>query len=175
LLIASGVLALVTCLITASQGLSPLDQLETRALKVPATAAGFRARSSNRFFWDVIDLQFTIEQFLGASVEYAVPMPGTAGMTSMRSRQVIIDATLSWDDRLPVLAHEGGHLLAIQTMSGTDQEVFADGVSFLVCRKFGEDTLNETAHHLAMYKASLHVLRDARSDIEWAAAVLSGR
>ena len=149
--------------------------LGRRAAATSYALSGTTRSSRDDAFDAAQALEYRLLQ-LGATVVFR-NLEGTnvLGMTEPDTRRVTVDDRLHWNDRLRVLAHEGGHLLAPGDLEGADVEVFADAVSALVVQRYGFDQRAAVARHLAMYKASLHVLADDQAEIMWAANVLGPR
>lgn len=103
-------------------------------------------------YWDTLNLQLTLER-MGWNVTYESNlMDGAAyGVTFFEPRAIQIETKLMWNDRLAVLAHEGGHTLQPRRLTSEQGEVFAEAVAALVAH----DGLREHARYLAQHRASL--------------------
>lgn len=159
--------------------LAPLDQLEARTRTLPAMAQVYSAPTDNMFSAQTVRLETVVQFVLGVQVNYIdIGDPDLYGWTNTNPRKpraVNISKSLKQTARLEILSHEAGHRLQPPTIEATvDSEAFAEAVSFLVCRAAGHDTLEKASVYLAVHKGGLHVLKDYRIDIEYAAMVLSG-
>lgn len=161
------------------QPLAPLVQLEQRTRQLPAMAQIYQAPTDNQFGAQTVRLETVIQFVLGVQVNYIdIGDPDVYGWTNTNPRKpraVNISRSLNQTARLEILSHEAGHRLQPPVIEGTmDSEVFAEAVSFLVCRAAGHDTLEKAAIYLSVHKGGLHILSDYRVDIEYAAMVLTG-
>lgn len=160
--------------------MDPLTRLERHARAVPALHMVYMEPQDDDFFYQTKQLEAVVQEVLGVEVNYiSLENTGLAGFTAFgpkAPRAVNIDEKMHWTARLEVLAHEAGHRLAPPPIQipGSESEVFAEAVSFLVCRAFGHDNLNTSATYLSIYKDGLHVLHDNRMEIEYAVTVLTG-
>ena len=152
-----------------------LGTLERRARATSYALSGTTKSTRDDAYDAAQGLEYRLLQ-LGTTVAFRnLEGMNVLGTTELDPRRVTVDDRLHWNDRLRVLGHEGGHLLAPGDLDGADVEVFADAVSALVAQRYGFDQRTAVARHLAMYKASLHVLTDYRVEIVWAANVLGPR
>lgn len=129
----------------------------------------------NDRFWDTVNLEVKLSN-LGWDVSYEPKLEFEGqrafGLTQRRKHTITIDSGLSWNDRLAVLAHEGGHVLEPGWADENQGEVFAESVAMLVSR----DGYREHARYLARFKVDLVMMYL----LEWramyhAAAVLGDR
>ncbi len=123
----------------------------------------------------------TIVEILGATVDYVGMEPGTYGRTypdgyasrGIARRTIQVDESLDWTARLMVLAHEAGHLMEPDSLNKVEGEVFAEAVGYLVCRHYGLDDPQAHARYLASYKSGFHVFEDWALEIDYAVRVLT--
>lgn len=138
------------------------------------TSAGkVRLKIGNDKYWECLDLQQTLGG-LGWRVTYEKDLMGTSGIfgdMDPNRRVIRIDASLSWNERFEVLAHEGAHTLQPYRLTENQAEVFAESVSMLVAH----DGLREHARYLATMRGDLLVMIAYWPDIYRAAAVLEMR
>jgi hypothetical protein len=158
---------------------APIDELEHRTRSIPMFHAVYVPPAGDEFMGQALVLQGIVETVLGVQVIYEpITEDDMVGWTKIGPgiRAVHVEAGIGWTGRLEVLAHEAGHRLQppVFDAKSSESEVFAETVSFLVCRVYGHDTLEKSANYLAVHKGGLHVLRDYRQEIEFAVAVLSG-
>lgn len=73
-------------------------------------------------------------------VEVGLNSMDLQGMTSPREHTILIDASLTGNEKVNVLAHELGHVFQPRTLHWPDSDVFAEAVSFIVCGRLGLDT-----------------------------------
>lgn len=126
-------------------------------------------------YWDALSLESKLETLnYGVSYAHGLEVDGQEayGVTDMEAHTITIDAELSWNARLAVLAHEGGHTLQPGWVTSRQAEAFAETVAMLV----SHDGYREHARYLA------HMRMDAlfMMVVEWpammhAAAVLEDR
>lgn len=158
----------------------PLVQLEHRARQIPALHTIYMVPTDDNYHFAALRLQAIVENVMGVEVRYIdIDDPDLAGWTMLNPsapRAVQIDKALKGTARLEVLAHEAAHRLQPPVFAPTssESEVFAEAVSFLVCRVYGHDDLETAATYLAIHKGGLHVLTDYRLEIDYAVTVLSG-
>ena len=152
----------------------PLNRLERQAQAFPAYAAAVELPLDEAFYWSAKRVEAVLEQQLGAHVLYGAPtVEGAAGETLIPLRVITIDASQHWTARFETLGHEAAHLLSPPILLPTDEDVFAEGVAYLVAAHDGDrGALRRSAHYLAGLKASLHILRDYRTEILRAAHFL---
>lgn len=157
----------------------PLERLELHTRALPAMAQVYQAPLDDEFAAQTVRLETVIRFVLGVQVNYIdTKDPDLFGFTQMdpkEPRAVNVSQDLHKTARLEILAHEAGHRLQPPTVEATSEaEVFAEAVSFLVCRAAGHDTLEKASIYLAVHKGGLHVLKDYRMEIDYAVLVLSG-
>lgn len=156
----------------------PLLQLEDRTRELPAMATLYIAPLDDNFAPQTLRLETVVEFVMGVQVNYVdIEEPGLFGFTQLKPNvhEVNVLKTLHQTARLEILSHEAAHRLQPPTIStDSDSEVFAESVSFLVCRVAGHDDLERASVYLAVHKGGLHVLRDYRQDIDYAVMVLTG-
>lgn len=147
-----------------------LAAVTTQALVMPA--GYIRIRGGTDRYWDVLNLELRLAR-LGWKVEYVSGLrdQGMYGLTQHASRLIRVDAGLSWNDRLSVLAHEGGHALQPGQLSPGQSEVFAESVAVLVVG----GRHREHARYLAMWRADLGAAAVYWREIYRVAAILQGR
>lgn len=161
--------------------LQPLEELEQRARQIPAIHTIYMAPLDDRFQMQALQVQNIVEFVMGTEVNYiTMEDEGVSGWTALNphsARAINIDEHLKWTARLEVMGHEAGHRLQPPSIHPTssESEVFAEAVSFLVCRAYGHDSMDAVAHYLAIHKGGLHVLQDYRMEIDYAVMVLSGK
>ena len=104
-------------------------------------------------YWDVKDLESRLKRF-GWKITYRdklIEEENVYGMTEPVTREITIDAGLSWNERYSVLLHEAAHTLHPWRMSNQEAEVFAESVSAIVDPQgFGEH-----ARYLASLKPEI--------------------
>lgn len=179
LLVSTAISVGVYTMPTPAPVIAPLVQLEQRTRMLPAMAQIYQAPTDNQFSAQTVRLQTVIQFVLGVQVNYIdIGDPDVYGWTNTNPRKpraVNISRSLNQTARLEILSHEAGHRLQPPVIVDTmDSEVFAEAVSFLVCRAAGHDTLEKASIYLSVHKGGLHVLSDYRIDIEYAAMVLAG-
>ena len=132
-----------------------------------------RTSASNDGYWRALDLQARIEFYLGYTVQYApgLDASGIYGQTDTHHRAILIADSLSWNEKLAILAHEGGHALAPPNLSEGQAEVFAEAVSALV----SHDGLWEHARYIARTRTDDLILFAEWREIYRAAAILEGQ
>jgi hypothetical protein len=155
----------------------PLSQLESAARATHGLDSNFIRDNGVDQYWNVLKVEHQLRALMGVTVTYEDSGEGAAGRTYSQLRRIQVDPDLTWNTRLIVLSHEAGHVIAedMGLLMQTDHEAFADATAYLVCRRFGYDPLQIMAKHLAMYKGSIHILRDYKAEIEYAAMVITGR
>jgi hypothetical protein len=131
-------------------------------------------KGTNRY-WEALSLEAKLET-MNWSVTYAsdIKVDGREayGVTDFEKHAITIDADLSWNQRLAVLAHEAGHTMQPGWVTARQSEAFAETVAMLV----SHDGYREHARYLAQHKMdTLFMLF-----VEWpamyhAAAVLEDR
>jgi hypothetical protein len=157
----------------------PLDKLEQRTRQIPALHTAYLAPTDDAFAVQAARVETVVENVLGVEVKYTeindLPFAGYTQMQPGAPRLVTIDSRLHWTARLEVLSHEAAHRLEppVWSPNSSESEVFAESVSYLVCRKLGHDTLEISANYLAVHKGGLHVLKDYRLEINYAVAILT--
>jgi hypothetical protein len=158
---------------------SPLQQLEHRTRQIPALHTIYMAPTDDAYAMQAARVATIVENVLGVQVNFIkMDDPDLAGWTMLQGtapRAVNIDQGLHWTARLEVLSHEAAHRLQppVFPPSSSESEVFAEAVSFLVCRAYGHDSLEISANYLAVHKGGLHVLHDYRMEIDYAVAILT--
>lgn len=158
----------------------PLTELEQATRAMPVLATTYNPPTDNFFIEANQALQNTVVIVMGVSLTYedltAKSLAGFVKLGGNAPRLIHLDRTLGQTAQLETLAHEAAHLMQPRVFAAhsSDEEVFAEAVSFLVCRRFGHDDLDAAARYLALHKGGLHVLKDYRLEITYAAAVLSG-
>lgn len=110
-----------------------------------------RTDAGSSRYWEALSLESRLEM-LNYSVTYAtgLEVDGNVvyGTTDMTHHAIVIDAALSWNARLAVLAHEGGHTLQPGWVSTRQAEAFAETVAMLI----SHDGYREHARYLAVHK-----------------------
>jgi len=155
-------------------GLGCAHTLEQAILEVPYADSGYAA--DDLMSARLRSFQATMEHVLHVTIEYqGQEHMGAAGFTNVAERYIIITQELSPQAKIEVLAHEGAHMLEPWGLSRAESEVFADAVSYEVCKRLGFDTRETVARYLAGYKQATYILRAYKMEIAWAATVLSGK
>ena len=150
-----------------------LPALAREASRVKHADAGTRIADGVDRYHEAKNVERVIIGVLGYRMEYwpQVHLDGDAmGETWLDQRLIVVREDLSWNRRLAVLAHEGGHALEPWSLRGADAEVFADAVAYVVT----QGPRSAYAAHIAMYKGSIHIIVDFDAEIRWAAAILRG-
>ena len=171
-----GLIALVAFsvgLVMARDATPSLATLERAARSYEYRQAGYHTHGGNDRYWQVRELEVTGQLYLGVTIAYGQPHMGAVGTSQFGSRAIVISEKLTWNERLEVLAHELGHILMPRSLTASQGEVFAEGVSYLVSHRMGHHSLDVHARYLAQHKPSLHVLTDYAMEIRWAAGVLT--
>lgn len=113
--------------------------------------------TTNDKYWQVMELESKLIAY-GFEVQYKkqVDLLGDPayGVIDPAMHTITIDASLSWDMRYAVLAHEAGHHLQPVWANRNQREVFAELVSTLV----SHDGYREHARYLARTKIDLLVM-----------------
>lgn len=172
------VVSVLVAAITASTGVrrsaDPLHSLEATARQTEYVASFHFQPDTDTL--ELQRLQYVVTKALGATVTYKSvdDMPGAYGMTYREVRAIHISDAIPIRQKFQVLAHEAGHLLQPESLASQPEgEVFAEGVAHTVCLRRQMDC-RDAGVYLANYKSALHVLRDFRAEILWAAGVLAG-
>lgn len=102
-------------------------------------------------YWEALSLESKLEM-MNYSVTYAsgleVDGNDVYGVTDMTRHAIVVDAGLSWNARLAVLAHEAGHTLQPGWVTTRQAEAFAETVAMLV----SHDGYREHARYLAQHR-----------------------
>jgi hypothetical protein len=157
-----------------------LAALEARTRTLPALSAFYQPLPDDNYKREALLVERVIMHVLNVHVLYdkfGPDMAGVSGYTDMSPRaplSIHIDSALRWTARLEVLAHEAGHRLAPPALQGpsSESEVFAQAISFLVCKDLGHDTLESSASYLSVHKGGLGILTNDQKEIEYAVTVL---
>lgn len=100
---------------------------------------------------------------LGWAITYApAGMTGAGGeqaygLTDWQTHMITVDASLSWNQKYQVLAHEAGHVFAPGWFTQGEHEVFAEAVAYLITQGCcnGLSNLKEHARYMARFKSSV--------------------
>jgi hypothetical protein len=134
----------------------------------------------NDDYWRVMELEANLLA-RGWPVKYVPMPPRWYGKTcngpelfgpcmGETDRVLLINESLSWNDRLETLAHEAGHTFepyGVNFNKG-QQEMFAEAVAVLVTGRY-----RESAHYLAAYRADVLTLLILQGDIYHAVGELT--
>lgn len=117
------------------------------------TMAPSRVRTDNQTdrYWDALSLESRLVA-LNYSVAYLrdlkIDGQEVYGYTSPNDHAIVVEAGLSWNARLAVLAHEAGHTLQPGWASTRQGEAFAETVAMLI----SHDGYREHARYLAQHR-----------------------
>lgn len=99
-------------------------------------------------YWEAEALETRLMS-LGWSVVYANGIIANGapayGVTVMREHAIAVDASLRWDERFAVLAHEAGHTHQPFWVDGIEADCFAESVAVVLAH----DGFREHARYLA--------------------------
>lgn len=116
-------------------------------------AGNVRTSPGTDKYWLVQDLEVRLRRF-GWKVTYVKGLMDNAnafGMTIPDDRSILVDESLSWNERYSVLLHEAGHTQQPFRMTQEQAEVFAESVAALMA----DDGLREHARYLAGLKPNV--------------------
>ena len=110
-----------------------------------------RMDSGQEQYWATRDLQVRLDA-RGWTVNYesnlALDSSPAYGTTDRATRTIAIDASLSWNARRLVIAHEAGHILQPAWLNHNQAEAFAGAVAGLVSHQ-----TRESARYLSKFRA----------------------
>lgn len=118
----------------------------------------------NDKYWEVLVLEGRLMD-MGWTIQYvdSIDFMGRAaqGLTDPDAHIIALDKHLSWDARMAILAHEGGHTLQRGWYNRAEGEIFAEAVATLV----SHDGYREHARYMAQYRMSAMwlLLTDSRA------------
>ena len=158
-------------------GVGGCSSLETQILDTPYMQAGYVSASADPLPSRYRLFQEHLLLVLGITV---TDLPADLndeliGRSNPRTREIQINATLGVGEKVFALAHEAAHILEPQGLSQPESETFSHAVAVEVLDRMGLDVRYAATFHFAQYKQALHVLRSFKSEINWAATVLTGR
>lgn len=154
---------------------APIDAVVRTALRTPYEQAFYQPSTGDRHASALSRLEARLHA-LGVSVTYGPQNEGfgAVGMTSPDRKYVWLDERLEPNGRLEVLAHEAGHVLQPETLSGNESQAFAELVGATVCYRLGMDVRKASGRWLGAYKAGLDGALAHRLEIDRAVAILLG-
>uniref|UniRef100_A0A6M3LWF0 IrrE N-terminal-like domain-containing protein n=1 Tax=viral metagenome TaxID=1070528 RepID=A0A6M3LWF0_9ZZZZ len=170
-------LSLTAAVLALALGLGCASSLEKQILLVPYMQSGYVPTDADpmparfRLFSEhlLLVLGITVTDLPVELNEELI------GRSNPRTREIQINTTLTAAEKVFALAHEAAHILEPQGLSQPESETFSHAVAVETLKRMGMDVRHAARFHLAQYKQAVHVLRSYKSEINWAAAVLTGR
>jgi hypothetical protein len=94
------------------------------------------------------------------------------GYYEKKSKVLLIEMTLTPNSQVATIIHEMGHHLQPAGLGGSEGQVFAETVAYLVCKRLGLDTFKSSATYLRQFQHRFSVTQRFAKEIDAAVEAL---